>query len=108
MTGLLENLLTISPAGALPLLSPKSSLLKFLLARIGADKLPADRNQNRFYAGELLAILLGTPIDGIAEGRKRIASEGAVDSLLKVIAVSSFHQSLAKCLLTIMPGLPST
>lgn len=54
---------------------------------MGQSKLGPERDQNRFYAAELLAILLSTPVDGISEGRKRIASEGAVDGLLKVVSV---------------------
>lgn len=86
---MLENLLSLSPNIATSLLSPKSAFLDFLLKRIGADKLPSDRDQNRFYAGELLSILLGVEVEGIKEGRKRLAGPGVVDGLLRLLSVRS-------------------
>ncbi|KAI5475947.1 beta-catenin-like protein 1 [Pseudohyphozyma bogoriensis] len=84
--GLIENLLSLTPDIATSLFSPKSPFIKYLLARLGADKLGPDFDQNRFYAGELLAILLGLPVDGVREGRRRLAEGGAVDGLLKVLS----------------------
>jgi hypothetical protein len=89
-TGLLENLLSLSPPIASTLLSSKSALLSFLLKRLGQDKLASDRDQNRFYAAELLSILLGGDVEGALEGRERIAKEGAVDILLRVLSVCLF------------------
>ncbi|KAL8277930.1 hypothetical protein RQP46_009749 [Phenoliferia psychrophenolica] len=85
--GMIENLISLLPSIATSLLRPKSGLLAFLLKRVGQDKLPADRDQNRFYAGEILSILLGLSVDGIKEGRERLATEDAVDGLLRVLSV---------------------
>lgn len=85
---MIENLISLLPSIATTLLQPKCGLLKFLLKRVGADKLPAERDQNRFYTGEVLSILLGLAVDGIKEGRERLATEDAVDGLLKVLSVS--------------------
>lgn len=89
--GLIENLLSLDPAIATLVLSASSSFLNFLLKRLGQDKLPADRDQNRFYAGELLSIVLSTEVDGVVEARKRIADEGKIDGLLRVLSVSQYN-----------------
>ncbi|ORY80665.1 Catenin-beta-like protein [Leucosporidium creatinivorum] len=84
--GLLENLLTLTPTVATPLLAPTSPFLKYLVTRLAADKLPADRDQNRYYAAEMLSLVLSLPADGVEEGRKRLADESHVDTLLKVLS----------------------
>lgn len=93
---MIENLISLLPSIATSLLRPKSGLLAFLLRRVGQDKLSADRDQNRFYAGEILSILLGLGVDGIKEGRERLATEDAVDGLLRVLSVR-FSQLKALC-----------
>lgn len=92
---LIENLITLTPSVATTLLAPKSSFLKFLLVRLAADKLPSDRDQNRFYAAEMLSLVLSLAVDGVAEARKRIADEEYVDNLLKVLSVRSPPSALA-------------
>ncbi|KAK4701104.1 beta-catenin-like protein 1, partial [Phenoliferia sp. Uapishka_3] len=84
--GMIENLVSLLPSIATLLLRPKSGFLTFLLKRVGADKLPSERDQNRFYAGEILSILLGLSVEGIKEGRERLAKEDAVDGLLRVLS----------------------
>ncbi|KAM0746568.1 DUF1716-domain-containing protein [Meredithblackwellia eburnea MCA 4105] len=84
--GVVENLISLLPSIATSLLRPSSGFFRYLLKRVGADKLPADRDQNRFYAGEILSILLGLSVDGIKEGRERLAKENAVDELLRILS----------------------
>lgn len=82
-------MLSLSPPIAATLLSPKSSLLPFLLKRFGQDKAATELDQNRYYAAELLAIILGGEVEGVREGRDRLAQEeGGVDGILKVLSVS--------------------
>lgn len=84
---MIENLLSLSPPIATSILSAKSPLIPFLLKRIGADKAPAEQDQNRYYAGELLSILLSIEVDGVKDARARLA--GDVDALLRVLSVST-------------------
>lgn len=51
------------------------------------DKQASELDQNRWYAAELLAFVLGLPIDGVEEAKKRLIGEDAVDALLKVLSV---------------------
>lgn len=88
--GLIENLVTLSPSIASPFLSPKSPFLSFLVERLSQDKKPAEYDQNRYYAAEMLALVLSLPpelVDGVNEARQRVGTEGWVDALLKVISV---------------------
>lgn len=85
IAGLIENLLSLSPSIATSILSSKSPLVQFLLKRIGADKAPAEQDQNRYYAGELLSILLSIEVDGVKDARARLAEN--VDGLLRVLSV---------------------
>lgn len=87
-SGFLENLLSLAPELATVLLSPKSALLAFLIKRLGQDKGSAERVQNRYYAAELLAILLGGGVEAAQAGRERLAREGGIDELLRVLSVS--------------------
>ncbi|GAA5875403.1 hypothetical protein JCM3774_002976 [Rhodotorula dairenensis] len=88
--GLIENLVTLSPPIASPFLSPKSPFLSFLVARLSQDKKPAEYDQNRYYAAEMLALVLSLPpelVDGVNEARQRVGTEGWVDAMLKVLSV---------------------
>ncbi|GAA5967955.1 hypothetical protein JCM8115_006583 [Rhodotorula mucilaginosa] len=88
--GLIENLVTLSPPIASPFLSPKSPFLSFLVERLSQDKRPAEYDQNRYYAAEMLALVLSLPpelVDGVNEARQRVGTEGWVDALLKVVSV---------------------
>ncbi|GAA5847831.1 hypothetical protein JCM9279_006655 [Rhodotorula babjevae] len=87
---LIENLITLTPQLASPFLSPKSSFLSFLVKRLGQDKKPVEYDQNRYYAAEMLALVLSLPaevVDGENEARQRVGTEGWVDSLLKALSV---------------------
>lgn len=90
LSGLIENLVTLSPQIASPFLSPKSPFLSFLISRLAQDKKPSEYDQNRYYAAEMLALVLSLPpelVDGVNEARQRVGQEGGVDSLLKVLSV---------------------
>lgn len=89
LPGLVENLLSLLPSLATPLLLSSSPLLGFLLARFSKDKQASELDQNRWYAAELLAFILGLPVDGVDVAKQRLINEGAVDALLKVLSVSS-------------------
>ncbi|SCZ92549.1 BZ3500_MvSof-1268-A1-R1_Chr5-2g07967 [Microbotryum saponariae] len=84
--GLLENFISLTPAIATSLLAPTATLLSYLVERLSMDKKPADWDQNRFYAAEMLSLLLSLPVDGVAEGRKTLAEQGHVDALLKILS----------------------
>ncbi|GAA5993172.1 hypothetical protein JCM10908_001323 [Rhodotorula pacifica] len=88
--GLIENLVTLSPTIASPFLSPKSPFLSFLVTRLSQDKKPTEYDQNRYYAAEMLALVLSLPpelVEGVNEARQRVGKEGWVDALLKVLSV---------------------
>ncbi|BGP18787.1 hypothetical protein JCM10213_003442 [Rhodosporidiobolus nylandii] len=85
---LIENLLTLSPALASPFLSGKSTFIPYLLTRLGQDKKPSEYDQNRFYAAEMLALVLSLPhevVEGVREARMRVGED--LDGLLKVLSV---------------------
>ncbi|BGP37572.1 hypothetical protein JCM10449v2_001489 [Rhodotorula kratochvilovae] len=87
---LIENLISLTPQLASPFLAPKSPFLSFLVKRLGEDKKPVEYDQNRFYAAEMLALVLSLPaeiVDGVNEARQRVGTEGWVDSLLRVLSV---------------------
>ncbi|BGP53621.1 hypothetical protein JCM8202_002531 [Rhodotorula sphaerocarpa] len=123
--GLIENLVTLSPAVAAPFLSSKSSFLQFLVSRLAQDKKPAEYDQNRFYAAEMLALVLSLPseiVEGVNDARQRLGSEGWVDSLLKVLSVyrkrdphsadeiefmENIFDALCSCLSSPTPAPPS-
>ncbi|KAK0546355.1 hypothetical protein OC861_003892 [Tilletia horrida] len=86
---LFENLLSLQPSLAEEA-GKSTGLLDWLVKRITSKSRPAKGglgpawDQNRYYAAELLAMLL-QGVDG--EGnRKRIGASGAIDELLGVIA----------------------
>jgi hypothetical protein len=57
---------------------------------LSQDKRPAEYDQNRYYAAEMLALVLSLPpelVDGVNEARHRVGTEGWVDALLKVVSV---------------------
>lgn len=80
-----------------PLLAPSSPFLTYLVDRLSRTKEPAEREQNRYYAAEMLALLLSLQgvgavpgeSHGVGDARARLASEGHVDTLLKVLSVSA-------------------
>ncbi|GEM09010.1 beta-catenin-like protein 1 [Rhodotorula toruloides] len=87
--GLIENLVSLSPALASPFLSPKSPFLSFLVDRLSQTSKPVEYDQNRFYAAEMFALVLSLPaevVQGVNEARQRIGSEGWVEILLKVLS----------------------
>ncbi|SCV72575.1 BQ2448_4112 [Microbotryum intermedium] len=84
--GLLENFISLTPAIATSLLAPTATLLSYLVKRLSMDKKPADWDQNRYYAAEMLSLLLSLPVDGVVEGRRSLAEQGHVDSLLKILS----------------------
>ncbi|GAA6041742.1 hypothetical protein JCM8097_008308 [Rhodosporidiobolus ruineniae] len=89
---LIENLLTLSPTLATPFLAPSSPFLSYLLARLSSSTLSGNEyDQNRFYAAEMLALVLSLPwevVAGVREARMRVAEEGdGVETLLKVLSV---------------------
>ncbi|GAA5874921.1 hypothetical protein JCM8547_003611 [Rhodosporidiobolus lusitaniae] len=87
---LIENLLTLSPALATPFLSPKSKFLAWLLTRLSKSSASVEYDQNRFYAAEMLALVLSLPaevVEDVNEARMRIGEEDGVDALLKVLSV---------------------
>lgn len=64
------------------------------------DKRPAEYDQNRYYAAEMLALVLSLPpelVDGVNEARQRVGTEGWVDALLKVVSVRSLSRPLTSC-----------
>ncbi|GAA6003520.1 hypothetical protein JCM10207_000372 [Rhodosporidiobolus poonsookiae] len=88
--GLVENLLTLSPTLATPLLSPTSPLLGWLITRLSQSNKPTEYDQNRWYAAEMLALVLSLPtevVKGVDEARMRVGEEDGVDALLKVLSV---------------------
>jgi beta-catenin-like protein 1 len=90
VAGLVENLISLSPALAAPFLSPKSPFLSFLLDRLSQTSKPVEYDQNRFYAAEMFALVLSLPaevVQGVNEARQRVGSEGWVETLLKVLSV---------------------
>ncbi|GAA6052466.1 hypothetical protein JCM3770_001126 [Rhodotorula araucariae] len=87
---LIENLVSLTPQLASPFLAPKSPFLSFLVKRLAEDKKPVEYDQNRFYAAEMLALVLSLPaevVDGVNEARQRVGTEGWVDTLLRVLSV---------------------
>ncbi|GAA5841799.1 hypothetical protein JCM11251_004067 [Rhodosporidiobolus azoricus] len=87
---LIENLLTLSPSLASPFLRPKSPFLSWLLTRLSQSGKPSDYDQNRFYAAEMLALVLSLPhevVEGVREARMRVGEEEGVDALLKVLSI---------------------
>ncbi|GAA5864687.1 hypothetical protein JCM1840_002201 [Sporobolomyces johnsonii] len=87
---LIENLLTLSPALASPLLSRKSPFLPYLVNRLSLSNKPPEWDQNRYYAAEMLALVLSLPpevVDGVTDARMRVGEDGWVDALLKVLSV---------------------
>ncbi|KAJ8296204.1 Beta-catenin-like protein 1 [Rhodotorula toruloides] len=87
--GLIENLISLSPALASPFLSPKSPFLSFLVNRLSQTSKPVEYDQNRFYAAEMFALVLSLPaevVQGVNEARQRVGSEGWVEILLKVLS----------------------
>ncbi|GJN88169.1 hypothetical protein Rhopal_001134-T1 [Rhodotorula paludigena] len=88
--GLIENLVSLTPQLAAPFLSSKNSFLQFLVDRLAEDKKPVEYEQNRFYAAEMLALVLSLPpevVDGVNEARYRVGKDGWMDQLLKVLSV---------------------
>lgn len=83
-----ENLVALSPLVVLELIKRDSPLFSWLIRRFcGAqDKASAERDQNRFYAAEILAILLATTTtdEGVREARRLLTP--AVDDVLGVLA----------------------
>lgn len=73
---------------ATPLLQSSSPLLNFLVNRFAKDKQASELDQNRWYAAELLGLILGLPVDGVELAKQRLINEGAVDALLKSLSVS--------------------
>lgn len=71
---------------ASPLLLSSSPLLGFLVKRFAKDKQPVELDQNRWYAAELLAFILGLPVDRIELAKQRLINEGAIDALLKSLS----------------------
>lgn len=84
---MVENLLSLLPTLAAPLLLPTSPLLGFLVKRFAKDKQASELDQNRWYAAELLGLILGLPVDGVELAKQRLINEGAVDGLLKSLSV---------------------
>ncbi|GAA5882380.1 hypothetical protein JCM16303_004097 [Sporobolomyces ruberrimus] len=90
---LIENLLTLSPALASPLLSPKSPFLSYLFTRLSLSKKPQEWDQNRYYAAEMMSLLLSLPEElvgnqeRVREGRMRLAKEdGWLERILKILS----------------------
>ncbi|GAA5910145.1 hypothetical protein JCM6882_006528 [Rhodosporidiobolus microsporus] len=87
---LIENLFSLSPTLATPFLSPKSTFLTWLVNRLSQSNKSDEFNQNRYYAAEMLALVLSLPhevVEGVNEARMRIGEEEGVDALLKVLSV---------------------
>ncbi|GAA5922059.1 hypothetical protein JCM1841_003137 [Sporobolomyces salmonicolor] len=87
---LIENLLTLSPALASPLLSRKSPFLPYLVNRLSLSNKPPEWDQNRYYAAEMLALVLSLPpqvVDAVIDARMRMGEDGWTDALLKVLSV---------------------
>ncbi|CEQ39227.1 SPOSA6832_00757 [Sporobolomyces salmonicolor] len=87
---LIENLLTLSPALASPLLSRKSPFLPYLVNRLSLSNKPPEWDQNRYYAAEMLALVLSLPpqvVDAVIDARMRVGEDGWTDALLKVLSV---------------------
>jgi len=90
---LIENLLTLSPSLASPLLSQKSPFLLYLFDRLTMSGKPPELDQNRYYAAEMMSLLFSLPeelvgdVEGVREGRLRLAREGWVEGILKVLSV---------------------
>lgn len=81
LLGSLENLLSLKPAVARPLVD--SALLKWLLQCVGRK---GKYEQNRGYAAELLAVLVqGEEAQYVCE---KLGSAGGMDDLLQVLSVS--------------------
>lgn len=90
LAGLIENLISLTPQLAAPFLSSKNSFLQFLVDRLAEDKKPVEYEQNRFYAAEMLALVLSLPpevVAGVDEARYRVGKDGWMDQLLKVLSV---------------------
>ncbi|GAA5974869.1 hypothetical protein JCM11641_008404 [Rhodosporidiobolus odoratus] len=137
---LVENLLTLSPTLGTSFLSPSSFFLSYLLNRLSSLSLPSqdqkkklvgpEYDQNRFYAAEMLALVLSLPwevVEGVREARMRVAQEdkermNGVDKLLKVISVyrkrdptsgeeqeflENCFDALCSCLSSPLPPAPS-
>ncbi|KAK4046878.1 hypothetical protein OIV83_005774 [Microbotryomycetes sp. JL201] len=84
--GLIENLVSLDNSVALTLLDASSPYLAYLVKRLAQDKKPTEYDQNRFYAAEMLALVLSLPLEGIERARSRIGDEGHVDTLLKTLS----------------------
>lgn len=101
---LIENLLTLSPSLAAPLVVPTSPFLPWLFARLALADKPAEWDQNRYYAAEMMSLVLSLPeqvvanANAVRQGRMRLADdkEGGLEGILKILSVSS-SLSLSCC-----------
>ncbi|GAA6021298.1 hypothetical protein JCM11491_005795 [Sporobolomyces phaffii] len=91
---LIENLVTLSPVLAAPLLVSKSPLLSWLFDRLALAGKPQEWDQNRYYAAEMMSMLLSLPeelvgnADPVRTGRMRLASEdGWLERILEILSV---------------------
>ncbi|GAA5942385.1 beta-catenin-like protein 1 [Sporobolomyces koalae] len=89
---LIENLLTLSPTLAAPLLSPKSPFLSWLYRRLTLTGKPQEWDQNRYYAAEMMSLALSLPEElvgnpnAVREARIRLAHDEWLEGLLKVLS----------------------
>ncbi|KAK4050026.1 hypothetical protein OIO90_005216 [Microbotryomycetes sp. JL221] len=105
--GLIENLVTLDNSIATLLLQPTSNFLPYLIKRLSFNPTTATRppkteineaterinstdfDQNKFYAGEMLSLVLSLPLDEdvLNKVKTMIAQQGYVDVLLKVLSM---------------------